>query len=74
MQLLVRLLERQTALLQAKIGQLENGLDRLGVAAFQVDDVKEVLAVQEVELIEKTEDEQQQQDDKLWPVPNTMPI
>ena len=56
LQLFVRLLERQTSLLQAKIGRLENGLDRLRVASLQVDDLKEVLAVQEVELLKKTEE------------------
>ena len=56
LQLFVRLLERQTSLLQAKVGRLENGLDRLRVAALQVDDLKEVLAVQEVELQRKTEE------------------
>lgn len=56
LQLFVRLLERQTALLQAKISRLENGLDRLRIAALQVDDLKQVLAVQEVELQRKTEE------------------
>ena len=35
---------------------MENGLDRLRVAALQVDDLKEVLAVQEVDLQRKTEE------------------
>ena len=55
-QLFVRLLEQQTNLLQGKIERLENGLDRLRVAATQVDDLKKVLAVQEVDLQRKTEE------------------
>ena len=56
LQLFVRLLDRQTSLLRAKVERLENGLDRLRVASLQVDDLKEVLAVQEVELQRKTEE------------------
>lgn len=56
LQLFGRLLERQTSLLQAKVSRLENGLDRLRIAALQVDDLKQVLAVQEVELQRKTEE------------------
>jgi len=56
LQLFVRLLEHQTSLLQGKVLRLENGLDRLRVAALQVDDLKEVLAVQEVDLQRKTQE------------------
>ena len=56
LQLFVRLLNRQISLLRAKVERLENGLDRLRVASFQVDDLKEVLAVQEIELQRKTEE------------------
>ena len=56
LQLFVRLLERETSLLRAKVERLENGLDRLRVASLQVDDLKEVLAIQEVELQRKTEE------------------
>ena len=52
--LFCRLLERQTSRLKANVERLENGLDRLRVASIQVDDLKEMLAVQEVDLQRKT--------------------
>ncbi len=56
LQLFVRLLERQTGALKSNVERLENGLDRLRVAAIQVDELKEQLAVQEVVLQKKTEE------------------
>ena len=56
LQLFVRLLEKQTNLLKSKVERLQDGLDRLRLASLQVDELKRMLAVQEVELKSKTEE------------------
>lgn len=55
-QLFLRLLERETNLLTSKVERLENGLDRLRLASIQVDELKGMLAIQEVELKSKNEE------------------
>ena len=56
LQLFCRLLEKQTTTFKSNIERLDNGLDRLRVAAVQVDELKEMLAIQEVDLQRKTEE------------------
>lgn len=53
--LYAKLLKQKASDLQGKILRLENGLEKLRSTASQVDDLKEKLAVQEVELQKKNE-------------------
>lgn len=53
--LYIKLLQQKASELQAKIVRLENGLEKLRTTAEQVDNLKEKLAVQEIELQKKNE-------------------
>lgn len=50
-----KLLRAKSEELQSKVKRLENGLDKLRSTASQVDELKEKLAIQEVELKEKND-------------------
>jgi dynein heavy chain len=51
--LYLKLLEKQSSKIQTAMDRMENGLTKLNATAAQVDDMKEKLAAQEIELAEK---------------------
>ncbi|XP_066581161.1 dynein beta chain, ciliary [Prorops nasuta] len=53
--LYAKLLKEKTTELRGRVQRLENGLDKLRSTATQVDELKEKLAVQEIELQQKNE-------------------